>query len=96
MASCSGNPGVESSLAQTNNLEEEPSSTASLVTEVIGESLPLYEDPLNDLALGMIAPKAVGLDLLSGAEVSITPSGKPLVVAFSLIGARTVSARLQR
>ena len=82
MASCSGNPGVESSLAQTNNLEEESSSTASLVTEVIGESLPLYEDPLNDLALGMIAPKAVGLDLLSGAEVSITPSGKPLVVAF--------------
>ncbi|MDG1489983.1 MAG: hypothetical protein P8R36_06810, partial [Actinomycetota bacterium] len=56
VASCSGNAGVESSLAQTNNLEEGPSLSTAPVTEVIGESLPLYEDPLNDLALGMIAP----------------------------------------
>ena len=82
VASCSGNAGVESSLAQTNNLDEGPSLITAPVTEVIGESLPLYEDPLNDLALGMIAPTAVGLDLLSGAEVSVAPSGKPLVVAF--------------
>ena len=82
VASCSGNQGVESSVAQTNNSEEEASLITPLVTEVIGESLPLYEDPLNDLAVGMSAPKVVGLDLLSSAEVAVAPSGKPLVVAF--------------
>jgi thiol-disulfide isomerase/thioredoxin len=82
MASCSGNQGIESSLAQTNDSEEEVSLITPLVTEVIGESLPLYEDPLNDLAVGMSAPQAVGSDLLSGTEVAVTPSGKPLIVAF--------------
>jgi thiol-disulfide isomerase/thioredoxin len=58
--------------------------TDELITEsvVSGKALDPFESTESDPAIGQLAPSAVGLDLLTGETVRITPEGQPLVVAF--------------
>ena len=58
--------------------------TDEVITEsvVSGKALDPFESTESDPAVGQLAPSAVGLDLLTGETVRITPEGQPLVVAF--------------